>query len=618
MLSDAPSEDATRDELTRVLASAAFVRNERQSRFLRFLVERHLEGRDAELKETVVAMEVFGRQPDYDPKVDAIVRTEAIRLRARLSEYYAAAGRDDQVVIELPKGRYRPLVCWREPLQPSVTIRRRWPWLAARWRWLVVGAASVVAMTAAWVLAGPSASRLPPITRLTIAVLPLQSGGPTTDSASDALTDELIADLSMIDGLSVRSRMSSFALKGKHVTAPEAGRKLGVDYLLEGSIVQHADQLHVNAELIRVRDDTPLWSGRFDRTVRDALVTQDNLSHSIVNTLQLTLPGRRRYEADLEAYNLYLRGRQMMASFPAGGPAVGGRPIAELAVAYFEGAIAKQTNYALGYAGLADALRSIDENIRKPEAYARAKTAAHRALELDPMLSEAHAAMAGIFAHEYSWQEAERGFRRAIELNANNALAHLELGASVLLPQRHLQEGLEEARRGLALDPLSPYVNTQLGRALLEAGRYHEAIDQLRQAIALEPTRPDPYHVLGRALYLQGNTQDALIAFGQAMKRGGPPIGTPWDICAEERAGQHENALALVMRQATDARWNRSVAAAYGCLGDAERAFEFLNKAVEEHESAIAHILDAPELASMLADPRFEILRRHLNLPPAS
>ena len=610
MIGDVPSEPAIRDELARVLASAAFVRNERQSHFLRFLVERHLQGRDAELKETVVAMEVFGRQADYDPKVDAIVRTEAIRLRARLSRYYAAVGRDDRVVIELPKGGYRPVARWREPRQPSVTTRPRWYWLA-------LGAASIVAITAAWRLTRPSAARLP-IPRLTIAVLPLQNVGSTTDSVSDALTDELIADLSMIDGLSVRSRTSSFALKGKRVTAPEVGRQLGVDYLLEGSIVQHADQLHVNAELIRVRDDTPLWSGRFDRTVRDALVTQDNLSHSIVNTLQLTLPGRRRYEADLEAYNLYLRGRQMMASFPAGGPAVGGRPIAELAVAYFEGAIAKQTNYALGYAGLADALRSIDENIRKPEAYARAKTAAHRALELDPMLSEAHAAMAGIFAHEYSWQEAERGFRRAIELNANNALAHLELGASVLLPQRHLQEGLEEARRGLALDPLSPYVNTQLGRALLEAGRYHEAIDQLRQAIALEPTRPDPYHVLGRALYLQGNTQDALIAFGQAMKLGGPPIGTPWDICAEERAGQHENALALVMRQATDARWNRSVAAAYGCLGDAERAFEFLNKAVEEHESAIAHILDAPELASMLADPRFEILRRHLNLPPAS
>jgi TolB-like protein/Tfp pilus assembly protein PilF len=610
MIGDVPSEPAIRDELARVLASAAFVRNERQSHFLRFLVERHLQGRDAELKETVVAMEVFGRQADYDPKVDAIVRTEAIRLRARLSRYYAAVGRDDRVVIELPKGGYRPVARWREPRQPSVTTRPRWYWLA-------LGAASIVAITAAWRLTRPSAARLP-IPRLTIAVLPLQNVGSTTDSVSDALTDELIADLSMIDGLSVRSRTSSFALKGKRVTAPEVGRQLGVDYLLEGSVVQNADQLRVNAELIRVGDDTPLWSGRFDRTVSDALVTQDALSHSIVNTLQMTLPGRRRYETNLEAYNLYLRGRQMMASFPAGAPKGGGRPIAELAVAYFEGAIAKQTNYALAYAGLADTLRSIDENILKPDAYARAKTAAQRALELDPMLSEAQAAMAGIFAHDYAWREAERGFRRAIELNANNALAHLALGASVLLPQGHLQEGVDEARRGLALDPLSPYVNTEVGRVLLEAGHYSEAVDQLRHAIALEPTRPTAYDMLGRALYLQSNIQDALIAFEQSTKRGGPPIGVSWLVCSEERAGQHEKALALVKRQATAARLKRGIAAAYGCLGDVERAFEFLNKAVEEHEPAIPHVLDAPELAWMLADPRFETLRHRLNLGPTS
>jgi TolB-like protein/Tfp pilus assembly protein PilF len=616
MISDSPSEYAIRDELTRVLSSAAFVRNERQSNFLRFLVERHLQGRDAELKETVVAMEVFGRQADYDPKVDAIVRTEAIRLRARLHKYYTAAGRDNQVVIELPKGGYRPLARWREPLQPGVTARPIGYWLAARWHWLAVGAASIVAIATAWVLTTrPSAVR-PPIARLTIAVLPLQNVGSATDSLSDALTDELIADLSMIDGLSVRSRMSSFALKGKPVTAPEAGRQLAVDYLVEGSVVQNADQLRVNAELVRVGDDTPLWSGRFDRTASDALATQDDISHSIVNTLQLTLPGRRRYETNLEAYNLYLRGRQMMASFPAGAPAGGGRPIAELAVAYFEGAIAKQTNYALGYAGLADTLRSIDENILKPEAYARAKTAAQSALELDPMLSEAQAAMAGIFAHEYAWQQAERGFRRAIELNANNALAHLELGASVLLPQRHLQEGLDEARRGLALDSLSPYMNTEFGRVLLEAGHYHEAVDQLRHAIALEPTRPTAYDMLGRALYLQGDINDASIAFEQSMKRGGPPIGVPWLICVEERAGQHEKALALVKRHQANVRKKGGIAAAYGCLGDAERAFQFLNEAVEEHEPAIAHVLDAPELAWLHADPRFETLRRRLNLGP--
>ena len=145
------------------------------------------------------------------------------------------------------------------------------------------------------------------------------------------------------------------------------------------------------------------------------------------------------------------------------------------------------------------------------------------------MLSEAQSALASIRAREYAWHEAERGFRRAIELNPNNALARLQLGFSVLVVQGRFQEGLDEIRRAARLDPLSPYVITEFGRALLWAGHFDEAIDQLRKAIALEPNRNRPYGALARALSLQGKTAEALTVFDDAIKRGAQLAAGPAD-----------------------------------------------------------------------------------------
>lgn len=149
----------------------------------------------------------------------------------------------------------------------------------------------------------------------------------------------------------------------------------------------------------------------------------------------------------------------------------------------------------------------------------RAKSAARKSLELDPMLSEAHTALALIRAREYASQEAERGFRRAIELNPNNALAHQELAVPVLILQGRFDEGLGEISRAAALDPLSPSTNDDFAFALLIAGRYQEAENQARKAIALDPTRPEPATLLGRALSLQGRTAEALAAIQEADRR---------------------------------------------------------------------------------------------------
>ena len=304
---------AVRRELACVLSSPAFSRNDRQSQFLRFLVERHLEGRDSELKESVIAVEVFGRKADYDPKLDAIVRTEAVRLRARLERYYAGEGRRDPLIIELPKGGYRPVFREPAPAPDAQTPRPAWTRRIAA----ALVTAGIVTVAMVWV--GMVGSRARPGASPSVAVLPLEnlSHDLASDYFADGLTDEIIRNLSVVDGLTVRSRTSSFALKGQRLNAFDAGRQLQADYLVEGSVLQVGERLRVNAELIRVGDDFHVWSGRFDRELADVFAVQDEISRGIVNGLRLKVgPSRRRYETNLEAYELYLRGRQVMEGFP--------------------------------------------------------------------------------------------------------------------------------------------------------------------------------------------------------------------------------------------------------------------------------------------------------------
>ena len=531
--------EGVRRELELVLSSPGFSRNDRLSHFLRFLVERHLEGRDSELKESVIAVEVFGRDPGYDPKLDNIVRTEAMRLRARLDKYDAAEGSHDSLIIELPKGAYKPVFRERPTVQPVRNSRSGW------WTFWVVGglAAAALSAGAAWWWARPA--RVP----VTVAVLPFenQDHNSATDYFADGLTDEIIRHLSIIDGLTVPSRTSSFALKGKGLNAAEAGQQLGADYLVEGSVQHAGDQLRVTVALVRIGDESRLWSERFDRKLTDVFAIQDEISRGIVNSLRLKLnPGGRRYETNLEVYDLYLRGRHLMSSFPTRG-----RPIAKPAIDYFEQSIAKDPNYAIAYAGMADAFLAIERNVGTAAplgviAFPRAKAAAERAVELDPLLSEAQSAMASIHAREYAWQTAERGFRRAIELNPNNALAHLELGATVLVVQGRFEEGLEAVRRAVALDSFSPYANTEVGAAFLLAGRYGEAIDQLQKAITLDPSRTRPYTLMARALYLQGKSAEALAMFQDIITPRAAPGRPDWLACAEVGAGRRDRALTLL------------------------------------------------------------------------
>jgi TolB-like protein len=415
---------AARLELERVLASAGFARNERLSRFLRFVVERHLEGRDSEIKESLLAIEVFGRLPSYDPKQDPIVRTEARRLRARLSEYYLGEGKDDQLIIELPKGGYVPIfrhgaaelreVPQARPASAHPGFRQKRAWIAAA----IVCVIAALGAFGWWRMQQQSEP-------IAIAVLPLTNlnQDQAEDYFADGLTSEIIRNLSIIDGLATRSEASSFALKTKPQKASEAGKQLEADYLVEGSVLRSGPQLRINVQLVRVSDDLPLWSGRYDRELTDIFAIQDEISRSIVNNLRLKLGrGRRRYETSTEAYDLYLRARALHV-----------RPVeSSQTISLFEEAIQKDPAFSPAYAGLAAvrAVRSSNSNFDAPEEVAELHAAAQKAIELDPLSAESYDALGAAYARDGRWEQSEKSFRRAIELHREDAEKEARIAAT--------------------------------------------------------------------------------------------------------------------------------------------------------------------------------------------
>jgi TolB-like protein len=359
------SADLVRAEVDKILASVSFARNDRLSAFLRFIVDQELSGKGDQLKESILGVEVFGRRPDYDVRRDSVVRTEAGKLRDRLTRYYAAEGAADSLVIELP---HKPI--YRQT--KTAPSRSR-----LGYRWLVLGVAAIALGTLAW-------WRFHQNEPIPIAVLPLinLSQDPANDYFSDGLTGEIIRNLSIIDGLAVRSQTSSFVFKGKTRSVHEAGKQLDVEYILEGSVFRAGQQLRINVQLVRVHDDFPLWAGKYDREATDIFGIQDEISRGIVNSLRLKLGrGRRRYETSAEAYDVYVRGRAFETR-----PGLSGM---REAIPRFEETIVKDPSFAPAYAGLAVAYGALSgydrfDQAERADQVSKMRAAAERAIQLDP------------------------------------------------------------------------------------------------------------------------------------------------------------------------------------------------------------------------------------------
>src|SRR5262249_13140091 len=379
-----------------------------------------------------------------DPKQDSIVRTEAGRLRARLAEYYAGEGGEEPVIIELPKGGYVPVFRRLNGAPGEGKMHSRRPWLMVALASLAVTLAGI----AWWRM---QHKRAP----VTIAVLPFNnlSQDPANDYFADGLTGEIIRNLSIIDGLAVRSQTSSFAFKGKPRNVREVGKQLEADYILEGSVLRSGQQLRVNAQFVRVRADLPVWSARYDREMTDMVAVQDEISRGIVNSLRLKLGrGQRRYDTSTEAYDIYLRARALSTRVFPGNPEV---------IRLFEQSVSKDPSLAPACSGLAVAYAwwsfTGPKNSDHDEKLVKLRTAASKAIQLDPLLAEAHSALGAAYARDAQWEPAEQSFRRAIEIDPNSSAIHDQFARFFFWPLGRMPEAVREMRSAERSDPLSPW-----------------------------------------------------------------------------------------------------------------------------------------------------------------
>jgi TolB-like protein/Flp pilus assembly protein TadD len=585
-------DQAARRQLERIVASSGFARNERLARFLMFVVQRHLEGREDEIKESVIAVEVFGRAPSYDSKKDAIVRTEAARLRARLAEYYLEEGKGDPLVIEIPKGGYAPVLrSAGPPEEVDSGSRAVWKIVAA------VGFACILLVAAGWW----RTHRREPIG---IAVLPLENlnNDPANDYFADGLTDELIRNLSLIEGLAPRSRTSSFAFKGKPRNMREVGQELGADYVLEGSVLRAGQHLRIDAQLVRVRDDFAIWSGTFDRELTDVFVIQDEIARGIVNSLRLKLTaGRRRYETNIEAYDAYLRAETLVNQE--------GLPAYSRSLPIFEEAIAKDRAFAPAYAGETEALAALASIFpmlkSQTEMLERMRASAEKAVQLDPLLPEAYSARAVAYARDSRWTESEQSFRRSLELDPNSARSRGDFVMYLLLVLGRTKEALREAQLAAQSDPLSPERQFFLAYTLTLAGRYDEAASYCEKLPSAYRDKPE---CLGRARLGQGRIQEALQVLAPLHDRG----NRGYLGYAYGRAGRRDEAEKMLALIAPNP-FNEALV--FAGLGDKARTLEALDRMAILGPFRVGRDLRAPEFALVRDDPRMIALRQKVGVP---
>jgi eukaryotic-like serine/threonine-protein kinase len=444
-----------------------------------------------------------------------------------------------------------------------------------------------------------------------IAVLPLKnlSAEPESDYFVDGLTDEIIRNLAVIQGLQVRSRTSSFAFKDKPRNVREVGQQLGANLVVEGSVLRAGNKLRVNAQLVQVAGDVPLWSERFEKELKDIFAIQDEISRAIVNKLRLTLGrGQRRYDTDIDTYGLYLKARGMVGKVP--------ESLTIAAVELFQQVIARDPGFAPAYAGLVDAYAYISNHIRSQpssstpmleDALPLMRQAAMKALELDELLAEGHAAMGTVYARELDWNNAQKSFRRALELNPNLTRIHREYAVSTLVPLGRLDEAQQLLEQALAVDPLSADVLSGLGYVKMNTGDYEEAVDYLRRSLSLDPTVIYTDDTLARSLTFAGRVSEAMPIWDR--KKG--PGWEYWKSFAYVMSGRR----AEVERMADSNDHPLRLAVIYAALGDKDRTFALLDQAVETVPHRVSWILANPEMALLRGDPRLPALRKKLNLP---
>jgi serine/threonine-protein kinase len=361
-----------------------------------------------------------------------------------------------------------------------------------------------------------------------VAVLPFvnTSGDPQDDYFSDGLTDELAHALAHVAGLQLAGRTSSYAFKGKSVTAPEIGKALGVVALVEGTVRRSGERLRVTTQLVRATDGTVLWDGAYESSSRDVFAVQDSLTRAVVAALAPTLAGRvarpdsgavpkavdvGRGTMDAEAYELYLKGRYYWLERGAANVA--------RAIVYFQQAIARDSTFARADAALALAYNVLPVYVPDPSDSATPllKASARRAVALDSTLADAQAAVAMAFERDFRFADAEAHYRIALAVEPSNDYVHHAFGF-MLMSIGRTREAIDELSQATRLDPLAKSAGTAAAEALIDARRFQQAEDEARRILTIDPTFPLAIGTLGLAQALGGRPDSAVRTLEQGLR----------------------------------------------------------------------------------------------------
>jgi serine/threonine protein kinase/TolB-like protein/cytochrome c-type biogenesis protein CcmH/NrfG len=439
-----------------------------------------------------------------------------------------------------------------------------------------------------------------------IAVLPFvnATADPNNEYLSDGLTESLIGTLSQLPNFKVMARSTVFRFKGNQDDPQKIGQTLQVGAVLMGRLTQHGDELGVQADLVNAADGTEIWGSHYARKLADITQVQTDITRDVSNKLQVHLSGTEKEKlgragtTNAEAYRLYLEGRQLWYGRTPEG--------IKKSVELFQRAIVADPNYALAYAGLSDAYcvaTGYGVLIQPKQAYALAEEASRKALELDDTLPEAHTARAMVLANQWKWNDTENEFRRAIQLNPNDATAHYFYAFIFLMPQNRIEESLEEFRKALSLDPLSGIVNVNYALTLFVAHRTPEAIAQMQKVLERDPAFAPAHYYLSQIYVSTGRYAEAV---SELEKIASPPIP---GLFSGDAQGYLK--LALDPRLGTPTL----VAVVYSLMGNRDKTFEYLEKAYAEQDTELMASIRFPAFDSLRADARFKDLMRRTALP---
>jgi serine/threonine-protein kinase len=484
---------------------------------------------------------------------------------------------------------------------------------------LVVIALVVVAVIILQVLIQEESLSLPP-GRPSVAVLPFDDLSPQKDQEylCDGLAETLINAFSKIKNLRVIARNSSFLFRGRERDVQEIGERLNIKTIIKGSLQKAGNRVRITAQLIRVDDESLLWSDQYNRELDDLFAVQDEISLAIVDKLRVQLLGEdkarivKRHTQNFEAYNLYLKGRYFWNKRTEEGY--------QKSLEYFQQAIEKDPTYASAYTGIADYYNLLGyyDYLPPKEAFPKAKAAAEKALEMDETLAEAHNSLAMVKeSYDWDWEGAEREYRRAIELNPNYATAHQWYAGYLGAMGKH-DESITENKQAQELDPLSPIIGADLGTNFISARQYDQAITEFQKVLEMDPDYIIAHLFLGMAYAGKEMYDEAIAEVKKAQSHSDDDgslmkvlLGVIYSLSGKkDEAKKVLNEMLELSKHSYVSPWGISLI--YVGLDQKDQAFEWLEKAYEERDHWMSSLKVLPILDSIRSDPRFIALLKKM------